>query len=238
MRRNGRYFENMLGFEGLQRDGWCEQKARFVFSPGNRGDFLIVQVAGLATSAPVLLSVTINEQKPVPFVLLNEFALLEIPIETLSIPTQITLQADRAFRVNARDKKEYSYRIEGAGLITGHTPTLTHYYGDKRDSREKQISGIYSNGLASNITRLRIDNPLAARPGHHAPPPRAHSRAGAQGPALSHSNQRLTRRMNVSSRGNTSRPICPSRVRRGISRLSFSSGTAMPTRRNRAKIAR
>jgi len=83
-----------------------------------------------------------------------------VPILDSCIPTEVILEADRSFKLNSRDEKEYSYRIEGAGLISKQTPMPTFYRGDKRDPREKLASGIYSNGAASNLARIRIDNPF------------------------------------------------------------------------------
>jgi hypothetical protein len=160
IRRNGRYFNALPGTQGMSRDGWCEAKARLVFAPTNRGDYLIMQIAGLSSSEPTRLTVQINQQPAVPFVLVNEDAVLEIPVLELSIPTVVTLLSDRAQKVHSRDETKYSYLIDGAGLCSHPAPTLTRYRGDKRDSREKVLSGTYSNGLASSLMRVRIDNPL------------------------------------------------------------------------------
>jgi hypothetical protein len=161
IRRSGRYFDNLFSSEGFRRDGWCERKTRLVFAPSNKGDFLIVQIARLAAGEPLSLSVRINGRKEIKYVLVNEPAVLEIPITDLSIPTEIVLETDKAFKINSRDEKEYAFQIEGAGLVSRQTPMPGFFRGDKKDLREKIASGIYSNGAASNLARIRIDNPLS-----------------------------------------------------------------------------
>jgi hypothetical protein len=160
IRRGGRYFDNLFCSEGFRRDGWCEQKAKLTFSPSDKGDFLIIQIGRVAKSQPTRLSVRINRQKPMSFVLLNEHAALEIPILELSVPTEVTLESDRAFKLNLRDEKEYSFQIDGADLVSKQTPMPTFFRGNKSDAREKLASGIYTNGAASNLARIRIDNPF------------------------------------------------------------------------------
>ena len=160
IRRSGRYFDNLLVSEGLEKDGWCEEKARLVFAPSKRGDFLMLQINRLSGDEPVQLSVKVNRQESVRFVLLNEYALLEIPLRELHIPTEVLLLADRSSKTDARGKKKYSYQLEGAALVSKRIPMASFYRGDKRDPRDKIVSGIYTNGAASSLTRVRLDNPF------------------------------------------------------------------------------
>jgi hypothetical protein len=161
VRRSGWHFENLLSSDGFQSDGWCEKKATLVFAPSNPGDYLIIRIARVAAGEATRLSVRINQQKPVSFVLLNEHAVLEIPVLQTCVPTEIFLEADRSFKVKSRDEKEYSYQIEGAALVAKRPPMQTFYLADKRDPREKVASGIYHNGSASSLARIRIDNPFS-----------------------------------------------------------------------------
>jgi hypothetical protein len=158
VRKHGRYFESLAGFEGLNRDGWCEKSTRMVFAPSEKGDFVVLQILGLPSSNPIRLSVVINQQPAMDFVLLNEYAVLEIPVLESCIPTDVRIEADRAFTVRSRDEKSYAYQIEGAGLVSQRSAMPAVYLGDKRESREKIISGIYSNGAASSLARIRIDH--------------------------------------------------------------------------------
>ncbi len=158
--RSGRYFDNNHCSEGFRRDGWCEERAKLVFAASKKGDFLIIQIGRLALDEPTALTVRINEQKAVPFVLLNEHTVLEIPVLELNIPTEVFLESDRSFKLSTRDEKKYSYQIDGAGLVSKQSPMPTSFRGNKSDPREKIASGIYANGSASNLARIRIDNPL------------------------------------------------------------------------------
>ncbi len=162
IRRSGRHIDNLARAEGFRRDGWCEPRAKLVFAPSEKGDFLVLQVDRTAEGEPVRLSVRINQQPPVPFVLLNEAAVLEIPVLERSIPTEVTLEADRSAQIDAREPKQYAFQLAGGGIVSKQTPMPASYRGDKRDPREKVASGIYSNGAASNLVRIRIDNPLSA----------------------------------------------------------------------------
>jgi hypothetical protein len=120
IRRSGRYFDNLFCFEGFRRDGWCEQKTRLTFAPSDKGDFLIIQIGHLAKSQPTRLSVQINRQKPMDFVLLNEHAVLEIPVLEPSVPTEVTFASDRAFKLTPARRKgvRLSDRRSGFGIET------------------------------------------------------------------------------------------------------------------------
>jgi len=160
IRRSGWYLNNLYSSEGFRCDGWCEKRTKLVFAPSNRGDFLIIQIGRVSGGEATWLSARINRQKVVPFVLLNEHAILEIPVLDLSIPTEVVLEADRAFKVKPEDEKENSYQIEGAALVSKQPAAQTFYLADKRDPREKVVSGIYHNGAVGSVARIRIDNPF------------------------------------------------------------------------------
>jgi hypothetical protein len=160
IRKTGRFFDNMLVFEGFHRAGWCEKKAKLVFAPSKKGDFLVLNIARLSSGEPTRLSVRINQQEPMPFVLVNDSCVLEVPVLDSCIPTEVNLEADRSFRVSPRDEKEYSYQIEAAGLVSQLRPIASIFRGDKKDLREKVAAGVYSNGGASNLVRIRVDNPF------------------------------------------------------------------------------
>jgi hypothetical protein len=160
IRRSGRYLDNLTSAEGFRRDGWCERKSKLVFAPSEPGDFVIIQVDRLAADDPTRVLVRINQQPPVPFVLLNEAAVLEVPVIAQCIPTEVTLEADRASRVHSRETGEYSFQILGGGVSSKRMAMPTSYRGDKGDPRQKLAAGIYSNGVTSSLVRLRIDNPF------------------------------------------------------------------------------
>jgi hypothetical protein len=160
VRKTGRFFDDLLISEGFRRDGWCEKKTKLVFAPSRKGDFLVLKIARLASGELIRLVVRINAEEPVPFVLVNDFSVLEIPVSGWCIPTEVNLEADRSFRINPREEKEFSYQIEAAGVVSKRTPKPAVFRGDKKDLREKIASGIYSNGAASNLVRIRIDNPF------------------------------------------------------------------------------
>jgi hypothetical protein len=160
IRKSGRFFDNLLISEGFRRDGWCEKKTKLVFAPSKKGDFLILNIARLASGEPTRFFVRINQQEPMPFVLVNDSSVLEIPVLDWCIPTEVHMEADRSFRGNSRDDREFSYQIEAAGLVSTRTPMPAIFRGDKKDLREKIACGIYSNGATSNLVRIRIDNPF------------------------------------------------------------------------------
>jgi hypothetical protein len=159
---SGRYFDQVTVSEGFRRDGWCEQKALLVFAPSRPGDFVYVRVRRLAGSEPVGLNVRINDQPAVPFVLLNEHASLEIPVRAVSIPTRVRLESDRAGKLSPRDETAYAFQIEAAGLIAGQAPVSAVFRADKKSPREKVVSGLYANGVAGNLVRIRVDHPPTA----------------------------------------------------------------------------
>lgn len=160
IRRSGWYLNNLVSSEGFRVDGWCEKRAKLVFTPSNKGDYLIIQIGRVSGGEATWVWARINHQKVMPFVLLNEHAVLEIPVVDLSIPTEVVLEADRSFKVKPEDEKEHSYQIEGAAVVSKQPATQTFYLADKRDPREKVVSGIYHNGATASLARIRIDNPF------------------------------------------------------------------------------
>ena len=156
---SGRYFDNLTISEGFRRDGWCERRALLVFAPSRPGDFVCLRVRRLASDEALALTVQVNDQPAMPFVLLNEYASLEVPVRALSIPTRVRIEADRAFKLNGRDETAYALQLEDAGLLSRRAPVPPFFRADKKSPREKIVSGLYANGLAGSLVRIRVDNP-------------------------------------------------------------------------------
>ena len=159
---SGRYFDNLTISEGFRRDGWCEREALLVFVPSRAGDIVYLRIRRLAGDQPTALSVQVNDEAAMPFVLVNEPASLEVPVRTRSIPTRVRLIANHAEKLNAKDDKAYSYQLEAAGVSSRRGPVPAIFRADKKSPREKVVSGIFADGMASSLARIRVDNPHPA----------------------------------------------------------------------------
>jgi hypothetical protein len=162
IRWGGRHFESQPGLKGMRVDGWCGRTSQLVFAPTRPGEIVFIQVRRIATDEPVGVTVQVNDQPKVPFVLLNELGTLEIPVLGLNIPTRVRLEADRTARLQVSDEEEHAFMIESAGVIAKRPAVLAFFRGDKKTPRQKSISGIYSDGRASSLARVRLNNPLPA----------------------------------------------------------------------------
>jgi hypothetical protein len=162
VRWSGRHFESQPDLEGMRVDGWCERTSQLVFAPTRPGDLVFIQVRRIATGEPVGVTVQVGDQPKVPHVLLNELGTMEIPVLGTNIPTRVRLEADRTARLPSHGEKEYAFMIESAGVITKRPVVQDRFRGDKKSPRAKLISGIYSDGRASTLARVRLDNPHPA----------------------------------------------------------------------------
>jgi hypothetical protein len=160
VRQSGRFLYEIPVTTGLRRDGWCEKEVKFVFGPSRKGNFFMLQFARLAGASPLPLAVSINEQPPVHFTLLNEPCVIEVPILNDYLQTELRLEFGAATQLHSWDAVPLSAQIDRAGILTERLPAPTSYAPDKTDPCRGPSSGIFAGGSASCHAWLELDNPL------------------------------------------------------------------------------